>query len=172
MHIAIDAERMNVVSLTITDMYTPDTKEFRKLLYPVVDRASSVYGDGGYDSRKNFQYLFNKGIVAAIPTRRNSRSLSRSGGPARGRAVWWIRKIGLDKWKKEMQYGKRRRVEIFFSALKRSVGDMTIAKKLMYQIQEAVMEVYAYFLLRNNTRVNWLVVSWSCLTHLQIVENL
>ncbi len=53
-----------------------------------------------------------------------------------------------------MQYGKRRRVEIFFSALKRSVGDMTIAKKLMYQIQEAVMEVYAYFLLRNNTRVN------------------
>ncbi len=87
MHIAIDAERMNVVSLTITDMYTPDTKEFRKLLYPVVDRASSVYGDGGYDSRKNFQYLFNKGIVAAIPTRRNSRSLSRSGGPARGRAV-------------------------------------------------------------------------------------
>ena len=54
--------KMNVVSLTITDLYTPDTKEFRKLLYPVVDRASSIYGDGGYDSRKNFQYLSNRGV--------------------------------------------------------------------------------------------------------------
>ena len=107
MHIAIDAERMNVVSLTITDLYTPDTKEFRKLLYPVVGKTSQVYGDGAYDSRKNFQYLFNKGIVAVIPTRRNSRSLSRSGGPARGKVVRAIKKLGLEGWKKEVQYGKR-----------------------------------------------------------------
>lgn len=29
MHIANDAEKMKVVSLTITDLYTPGTKEFR-----------------------------------------------------------------------------------------------------------------------------------------------
>ena len=46
MHIAIDADKMNVVSLTITDQHTPDIKEFRKLLYPVLDKTSSVYGDG------------------------------------------------------------------------------------------------------------------------------
>lgn len=97
MHVAIDAERMNVVSLTITDMHTPDVKEFRKLLYPVVGRASSVYGDKGYDSRKNFEYLFNKGIKAVIPTRSNSRSLSRGVSPARGRVVRRIKKIGLEE---------------------------------------------------------------------------
>jgi hypothetical protein len=154
MHIAIDAERMNVVSLTITDQNTADIKEFRKLIYPVLGRVSSLYGDGAYDSRKNFQYLSNRGVQAVIPPRSNSRSLSRSGGPARGRVVRRIKKIGLDAWKKEVQYGKRWRVEIFFSALKRTVGEVIMAKKLVYQIQEAVMKIHAYFLLRKNTVVN------------------
>ena len=48
-----------------------------------------------------------------------------------------IEKIGLDAWKKEVDYGKRWRVEIFFSALKRTVGEVIMAKKLMYQIQES-----------------------------------
>jgi IS5 family transposase len=154
MHIAIDAERMNVVSLTITDLHTPDTKEFRKLLYPVLGRASSVYGDKGYDSRKNFQYLNNRGVKAVIPTRSNSRSLSRGVSPARGRVVRLIKKIGLEEWKREVNYGKRWRVEIFFSALKRTVGEIIMANKLRYQVQEAVMKIYAYFLMRKNTVVN------------------
>ena len=65
-----------------------------------------------------------------------------------------IKKIGLDAWKKEMNYGKRWRVEIFFSALKRTVGEVIMAKKLKYQIHEAVMKIYCYFLLRKNTVVN------------------
>ena len=153
-HVAIDAERMNVVSLTVSKEFAHDTKEFRKLLYPVVGRASSVYGDGAYDSRKNFQYLGSRGIKAVIPPRSGSRSLSRSGGPARGRVVRRIRKIGLEAWKREVQYGKRWRVEIFFSALKRTVGEIIMANKLVYQIQEAVMKIYAYFLMRKNTVVN------------------
>ena len=121
---------MNVVSLTVGKEFGHDTKEFRKLLYPVVGRASSVYGDGAYDSRKNFQYFSNKGVSAVIPTRSNARLLSRSSGPARGR------------------------VEIFFSALKRTVGEVIMANKLVYQIQEAIMKIYAYFLIRKNTVVN------------------
>ncbi len=144
-HVAIDAERMNVVSLTVSKEFAHDTKEFRKLLYPVAGRASSVYGDGAYGSR---------GIGAVIPPRSGSRSLSRSGGPARGRVVRRIRKIGLEEWKKEVQYGKRWRVEIFFSALKRTVGEIIMANKLVYQIQEAVMKIYAYFLMKKNTVVS------------------
>ena len=120
----------------------------------MLGRASTLYGDGAYDSRRNFQYLGNRGVQAVIPPRSNSRSLSRSGGPARGRVVGRIKKIGLDAWKKEVQYGKRWRVEIFFSALKRTVGEVIMAKKLMYQIQEAVMKIHAYFRLRKNTVVN------------------
>lgn len=154
MHVAIDAERMNVVSLSITDLHTPDIREFRKVLYPVIGRASSVYGDKGYESRKNFEYLSNKGIKAVIPPRSNARSLSRSGGPARGRVVRRIKNIGYEAWKREVNYGKRWRVEIFFSALKRTVGEVIMANKLVYQIQEAIMKIYAYFLMRKNTVVD------------------
>ena len=65
-----------------------------------------------------------------------------------------MRKIGLDAWKKEVQYGKRWRVEIFFSALKRTVREVIMANKLLYQVQEAIMKIYAYFLMRKNTVVN------------------
>ncbi len=60
--------------------------------------------------------------------------------------------MGLDSWKSSVQYGKRWRVEIFFSALKRTVGEVIRGKK-KYQVQEAIMKIYCYFLLRKNTVV-------------------
>lgn len=84
----------------------------------------------------------------------NSRSLSSGGSSARGRMVRRIMEIGLEEWKREVDYGKRWRVEIFFSALKRIVGEVITANKLLYQIQEAIMKIYAYFLMRKNTVVN------------------
>ncbi len=89
-----------------------------------------------------------------IPPRRGPRLLSRGGDQASGREVRRIKKIGMDAWKKEVQYGKRWRVEIFFSALKRTMEDVIMANKFLYQTQEAVMKIYAYFLLRKNTVVN------------------
>ncbi|MCL4412101.1 MAG: IS5/IS1182 family transposase, partial [Candidatus Thermoplasmatota archaeon] len=104
-------------------------------------------------SRSNFNFLHNREIEAVIPPRENSSTLSR-GSPYRAKTVRRIRRTGLDAWKKEVDYGKRWRVEIFFSALKRVVGEVIMAKKMMYQIQEAVMKIYTYFLLRKNAEVN------------------
>ncbi|MEM3191312.1 MAG: hypothetical protein QW478_08005 [Candidatus Micrarchaeaceae archaeon] len=42
---------------------------------------------------------------------------------------------------RERQYGKRWGVEIFFPALKRAMGEIIMAKKPKYQIQEAVMKI-------------------------------
>jgi hypothetical protein len=57
-----------------------------------------------------------------------------------------------------------RAVEIFFSALKRVVGETIMARKLRYQIHEAVMKIYCYFLLSqkehggelDNLKINYL----------------
>jgi IS5 family transposase len=152
-HIAIDADAMNVVSLTITDEHRSDTKEFRNVLNPIIGKASEVQGDKGYDSKSNFNYLLKNDVKAAILPRENARTLSR-GSPARAKVVRAIRKMGLNSWKSSVQYGKRWRVEIFFSALKRTVGEVIRAKKLKYQVQEAIMKIYCYFLLRKNTVVN------------------
>ncbi len=42
MHVAIDSDTMNVVSLRISDEHTADSEEFQKVLNPVIDRTSSV----------------------------------------------------------------------------------------------------------------------------------
>lgn len=105
-HVAVDAGRMNVVSLTISDEHTADSKEFKKVLDPVIGKASAVYGDGGYDNRSNFDYLRKSGVGATIPTRKNSVPKAR-GSYARASVVRAIMDSGLDSWKKEVQYGKR-----------------------------------------------------------------
>ncbi len=50
--------------------------------------------------------------------------------------------------------GKRWRVEILFSVLKIVIDKVINAKRLKYHVQEAVMKIYRYFLLRRNTVVN------------------
>lgn len=156
MHIAMDAEMINVVFVSITDKHTPDTKEFKEMIDPVAEKDKEVYGDGGYDSRKGFEYLSKKGVEVVILTRSSLRSLSRGCSPARGRVVRRIRKIGPEECKREVDYGKRWRVKIFFSALKRTVGEEIMANRLLYQIQEEIMKIYAHFLIIKNTVVSWL----------------
>lgn len=102
-HIAIDAEAMNVVSLTITDEHRSDTKEFRKVLNPIIGKASEVQGDKWYDSRSNFNYLHSRHVKEVILPRENARTLSR-GSPARARVVREIRKMGIESWKEKVQY--------------------------------------------------------------------
>ncbi|MCW6158955.1 MAG: hypothetical protein LVQ63_05705 [Thermoplasmatales archaeon] len=52
------------------------------------------------------------------------------GSPYRSKGVRKIRKIGLESWKRSTEYGKRLRVEIFLSALKRVVGETIRARRL------------------------------------------
>ncbi|MGC9293850.1 MAG: transposase, partial [Thermoplasmata archaeon] len=100
-----------------------------------------------------FNSLHSKGIEAVIPPRENSSTLSRD-SPYRAKIVRSIRKEGIEEWKREVHYGKRWSVEIFFSALKRVVEETIRARKLIYQIHEAVMKIYCYFILRKNTVVS------------------
>ncbi|MGC8860979.1 MAG: IS5 family transposase [Thermoplasmata archaeon] len=53
-HLAIDADSFNVVSLSITDEKVHDSKEFKKLIDPVLEKTKAVYGDKGYDSKEKY----------------------------------------------------------------------------------------------------------------------
>jgi hypothetical protein len=52
-----------------------------------------------------------------------------------------------------VNYGKRWLIEIFFSGLKRVVGEIIRAKKDEYKIQEVIFKKYSYFVMRNYTEV-------------------
>ncbi|MGC8619499.1 MAG: IS5 family transposase [Thermoplasmata archaeon] len=151
-HLAIDANTFNIVSLSITDEKVHDSKEFKRLLDPVLERTRAVYGDKGYDSKEIYNYLSSKGIEAIIPPKKNATTRSR-GIPARAKLVREIKKIGEEEWKKTVNYGKRWLIEIFFSGLKRIVGEIIRAKKDEYKFQEVIFKIYSYFVMRNYTEV-------------------
>ncbi|MGC8686969.1 MAG: transposase [Thermoplasmata archaeon] len=92
----------------------------------------------------------NNGIKGIILPRKNAITKSK-GSPGRARIVREIKKKGEDEWKKRAGYGKRWRVEIFFSGLKRVMGEILMARKLEYLVHELMFKVYGYFIMRRNT---------------------
>ena len=77
-----------------------------------------VYGDGGYDSKENFNYLAENGIESVIKIRNNSSTKSR-GSPSRAKRVREYRKLGYKRWRDRYRYGYRWSAESFFSGVKR-----------------------------------------------------
>lgn len=98
MHIAIEAERTNVVSLSVTDGHSSDTKEFMRVLNPIVRKTAIVYGDSWYDSRSIFNYVHGRDIKTVIKPRKSSSTKAR-GSPSRAKVIRAIRDVGLEKWK-------------------------------------------------------------------------
>ncbi|HLH85496.1 MAG TPA: IS5/IS1182 family transposase, partial [Thermoplasmataceae archaeon] len=82
--------------------------------------------------------------------RKNFSTLSR-GSPLRGKTAREIRKLGEYQWKNIHEYGKRWSVEIYFSGLKRVMGEIIRARKPAYMIQEVGLKVLYYNMMRENT---------------------
>ncbi len=152
-YVATNEESTNVVSVSVTDEHRSNSKEFKNVLDPIIGKVTKVDGDKGYDGRENFNYLANNNVTPIILQRKNARTRAK-GSPARAKVVREINKMGVENWKESVEYCKRRRGEIFFSALKRVMGEVIRAKKTIYQFQEAVMKIFCYFLLRKNTVVS------------------
>ena len=74
-HIAVDTRTKKLLALKVTDEQVGDGKMLKPLIEQVKDRGgkiSKVYGDGGYDSRENFNYLSDNDIEPVIKTRRDA----------------------------------------------------------------------------------------------------
>lgn len=114
-----------VVSLEVTSEEVHDSKVMKKL----VDHASEnidvkcMLADGAYDSKKNFSYLHNNDIEAAIKVRRNSSSC-KSNGCCYPRKLAVLQQMkNFKKWKHSVSYVHRWVVEAVFSVIKRMFGE-------------------------------------------------
>ena len=76
--LAVDTKKKKIVSLDVTSEEVHDGRMLKKL----VDNASEnndvkrVLGDGAYDNKENFRYLFHNQIEAAVKVRNNSNRLT------------------------------------------------------------------------------------------------
>ena len=147
LHVIISLKDVNVLSFTITDEHTHDSKAARKLLSKMKNNILRIFGDRGYDSK----YIYNMfGYNAIIPPRKNASTKSR-GSSTRARIVRYIKKNSMEQWKENNSYGKRWLVEIYFSGLKRVMTEIIKAKKIEYIIQELALKVVNYNIMRGMT---------------------
>lgn len=139
---------MNAQKIAITSAHMHDSQIFPLL---VTGKEDQIFADKAYDSRKIFNLLDSNGTNAIIPLRKNFRTTAR-GSPLRHRTARQIRNIREDEWKRIHNYGRRWIVEIYFSGLKRVMGEVIKAKKLECVIQEIGLKVLYYNYLRSDTR--------------------
>ena len=146
-HVIISMKNVNVLSFTITDEHTHDSKAARKLLSKMKNNILRIFGDKGYDSK----YIYNMfGTGAVIPPRKNASTKSR-GSSTRAKIVRFIKRNSMEQWKENNSYGKRWLVEIYFSGLKRVMSEVIKAKKIEYIIQELALKVVNYNIMREMT---------------------
>jgi len=144
-HVAVDIKKKKVVSLEVTSEEVHDSKVMKKL----VDRVSKnndvkrVLADGAYDSKKNFQYLYDNGIESAIKVRKNSTGLSN--GCCYPRKLIVLQQMkNFKKWKHSISYGHRWNAETVFSVIKRMFGEYVMARKYPNMVKEMFLKVSLY----------------------------
>lgn len=147
LHAVISIRDLSVLSFSITDEHVHDAKEGRKILESVKSRILRIFGDKGYDSKAIFN-AFSSNTV--IPPRKNASSQSR-GSPSRAKVVRLIRRTSENEWKNSVHYGKRWNVEIYFSGLKRTMGEVIKAIRPDYIAQEIALKVQYYNIMREMT---------------------
>ncbi len=147
LHAVISIKDVSVIAFTITDEHGSDPVQGRKIIDAISKKIKKLFADKAYDTKGIHNAIPGRAI---IPPKRNASSQAR-GSPARARIVRRVKEVGEDQWKQETEYGKRWNVEIYFSGLKRTMGETIKAVKTDYIAQEIAMKVVYYNELRHMT---------------------
>lgn len=141
-HVAVDVESKNLLSLEVTEEDTSDSEVLRPLLKDINIEGALL--DGAYDTIDAFEFMKSKGVdCPGIKIRENAvvgKEVS-----ARSMAVLEYKKLGYKGWKQMHQYGRRWAVEGLFSSIKRIFGEIVRASS----IEGMVAEVKRTFILYN-----------------------
>ena len=120
LHAVISINDVSVLSFAITDEHVHDAKARKELLKFLKERIKGIFADKGYVSKA----IFNEfGSNTVILPRKNASTRSR-GSPSRAKIVGQIKRTSEKEWKRSADYGKRWNVEIYFSGLKRTMGEV------------------------------------------------
>ena len=165
LHAIIDVDTKELVDLRVTRDRCHDNRKFIPLVRESAYKGDTVYADGAYDSKDNFDHLEKNGIKPGIKIRKNFSTDCR-GSSARWKAVidqFGIRTrrlkgrgIVLDedrisynqkKWKEKVGYGRRWLVEAFFSVFKRVYGNYASSHSWRKVKNEMTLKLLLYNML-------------------------
>jgi len=149
-HVAVDERGKQCVALEVTDEAVGDSRMFKPLVEEAVSnikskggRVRQANGDGGYDTKDDFNTLDEMGVTPGIKMRKNASTRAR-GSPLRKKHVREYKELGYKKWRDKYRYGYRWRAEGNLSAVKRLTGECVRAVKLENMLREAKMKFLFY----------------------------
>lgn len=143
-HIAVHVKRKKILALKVTKEKVADGGRLRSLVTEASKQAkiSTVIGDGGYDSKANFNYLAMKGIEPVIKVRRSSSGKSDGCMPRKLVAQEYLH--NPEAWKRNHGYGQRWMTETVFSTFKRLFGEYASSTKFKHMIKEMTLKASIY----------------------------
>ena len=138
-HLAIDAETLDVRAVEITDHRQGDAAQVEELLSQLgfSEPLASVSGDGAYDTRGFYRAVHARGAEVIVPPRRNGKPWKDRADFARARnaTLAAARHLGWRLWKKSSGYHRRSLVETTMGRLK-LLGERLAARRPERQVAE------------------------------------
>lgn len=143
LHIGIDAKSKEIVMAELTDNNIGENKLFKDLLNQYEPGCYRIGGDKAYDSFECQEEVARRGAESAIPPQKKSRirKSKYEAGATLGRddVVRRVRKLGLKKWKKEVDYNRRSLVETTMFRYKTIIGRKLMSYGMENQRAEALL---------------------------------
>lgn len=145
LHIGIDANTQEIISVKLTDNTADDATTAKGMLKDKMHQIKSFRGDGGYDDT-TFRKCLGNGIIQIIPPPKNAvvcKPTKKKPVPEhlfqRNEAVERIAVVELKEWKKEKDYHKRSLNEVAMFRYKTTFGGELSARKLENQETEVLL---------------------------------
>jgi len=121
-------EKGVIVAFALTENDIGDS-ELAEDFMNVLPEGSTLYGDKGYCSRKNFNIASARKITFHSPPKCNATTRSK-GSPGYRKEVKLLKELGYDQWKVVTGYKARFNKEFVYSRIKTLFGEETRAETL------------------------------------------
>ncbi|MDF1539930.1 MAG: IS5 family transposase [Candidatus Thorarchaeota archaeon] len=151
LHNAVDTDTLLIQAARVRARPGGDAKCMVPLLKRIrTERINTIYGDKGYISRKNAQYINDMGAYPAIEPKKNLRVYSK-GHRAYGSLIREYR-ADPEEWKRRHDYGMRNLAETLFSMMKLRFTGSLSSRGYKERRRELLIKV----VLHNIGRLNFL----------------
>jgi hypothetical protein len=129
LHLFMDTESQMILEEELTENNVSDDKVAEDFLDKTDLDLNSFRGDGGYDKKGVRKKLTKKKIKEIIPPQSNAVTSKDPALENRNKAIKRIKKVGRKKWKQEVRYHKRSRIEVAMFRYKTIIGNKISSRK-------------------------------------------
>ena len=149
LHLGIEGDSGQIMAAAVSEPRLTDRAALPFLLEQVEGAIESVTGDGAYGSRKCYQAIADREAQAIIPPFRNGVVRKEKVYAPRNAALERIRELeaqghdGRARWKEEVGYHKRSRIETTMMQLKTIFGDKLSARLFQAQANQSFIRCMA-----------------------------